>query len=70
MNTLDYQFKELLDSSESQHGFWLKNHREAIEEMLKSGIATFGLRKMIEKLDDWQSPYVTSLYKKIKSSNN
>lgn len=69
MRVLKLQLNELLNSTIGQHGFWLKNHREVIEEDLKSGIVSFGLRKMVKRLDDWQSDYVKSLYKKIEGSN-
>lgn len=69
MSALEHQLNQLLESTISQHGYWLKNHREIIEEDLKSGIVSFGLKKMIERLDDYQSPYVKNLYKKIKEAN-
>lgn len=68
MKVLELQLNDLLESSTGQHGYWLVNHREVIEEDLKSGIVTFGLGKMAEKLDDYKSPYVRNLYKKIEAS--
>lgn len=68
MKVLEHQLDELLESSTGQHGYWLVNHKEIIQEDLKSGIVTVGLRKMTEKLDDYKSDYVNGLYKKIEES--
>lgn len=66
MIVLRQQLEELLEFSISQHGFWLINHREIIEEDLKSGIVSYGLKGMQQRLTDYQSPYVKHLYKKIR----
>lgn len=60
---LEYQLEDLLNASISGHGFWLVNHREIIEEDLKSGIVRFGVRRMLEKLDDEE--FYRPIYAKI-----
>lgn len=68
MKVLDDQLETLLNYSISQHGYWLKNHREAIEDDLKSGIVRFGLRGMQQRLDDYRGKDCLYLYKKIEAS--
>ena len=68
MKVLDTQLNELLKSTVSQHGYWLINHSDIIEADLKSGIVRYGLSKMIDMLDDHESPYINNLYEKIELS--
>lgn len=70
MSVLEQQFDELLDSTISQHGYWLINHSEVIESNLKSGIVTHGLKKMIVLLNDINSQGVKHLYKMIEQSKD
>ncbi len=61
------QIDKLLDATSGQHGFWLINHREYIEEDLESLLAWHrgGLRGAIVHLNDIDSDFVKNLYAKI-----
>jgi len=67
MTVLEDQLYELLDYSESQHGYWLKNHLAVIKSDLESGIVTYGLKGMKARLDDYQGQYTQHLYKMIEA---
>ena len=49
---------QLLEISISQHGYWLKNHREVIEEDLKQLLNRFGLITTASILNELDNPIV------------
>jgi len=68
MTVLETQLNELLEHSISVHGYWLKNHADLIGDTLRSGIVSYGLSNMKQRIDDWQSPYMKNIYNIIDSN--
>lgn len=62
------ELERLLDTTVSQHGYWLINHSSIIESDLLEALKKFGYTMTVELLDAWQSPYVQALYKKIETA--
>ncbi len=59
---------QLLNISISQHGYWLVNHREVIEDDLKDLLNRFGLITTASILNEIDNPIVIKLYKKIEEN--
>jgi len=62
------ELEKLLRSTTGQHGYWLINHQNIVEETLIAGLKQFGLSEMVKKLDNWRSDYVNQLYKRIEAT--
>lgn len=56
---------QLLDRTSGQHGFWLINNFRFIADDLYELLEKHSLRDAIDIVNDYQSDYMKSLYKKI-----
>lgn len=60
--------EKLLETTIGQHGYWLGNNLDIIREELQNKLRTNGHKETARLLDDYNSPFVRSLYKKIKAN--
>lgn len=62
MTTID----KLLETTISQHGFWLINHKEKILEWLESSLNIYGYDTSVELLNNLDSGLVKDIYARIR----
>lgn len=65
VTSLDTPLDRLLEATSHGHGFWLINHQEQIEDILREALKIYGHDATVIKLNDLNDPLNQRVYMTI-----
>lgn len=64
---MEHSIENVLERTQSQHGFWLINHKNIIRAALITAIMTKGIQGTVDLLNETDSQLSKDIYKMIET---